>query len=111
MQVRLPDVGRTDRLGDLVGVGVLQQVSGRSGFERAADLRLLDETRHRDHLDVGPACLISRVAVIPSISGIARSIRITSGRPPSRASAPSFSIAWLPPLTSPITSMSSTNAR
>jgi hypothetical protein len=83
--VHLTGLRRADRGGDVGGVRVLEEVPGGAGLERSPDLRLLDEGGDGDDLDIGQRRLISAVAVTPSMAGIWRSMRTTSGRCPPRS--------------------------
>jgi hypothetical protein len=55
--VHLPGDGGPYGLGNFICVGVFQQVAGRPGLERAADLGLLNKAGHGHHLDGRPAGL------------------------------------------------------
>ena len=57
IQVHLPGVRGAHRLGDLVSVGVLEQVTRRPRLECPANLGLLHEAGQGDHLDGGPVGL------------------------------------------------------
>ncbi len=53
----LAALSRPDRRGDLIGLGILEQVTGRAGLKRGVNLLLLHETRHRHDLDLRIALL------------------------------------------------------
>ena len=53
VEVDLARVRGADRLGDLLGLRVLEHVARRAGLERRGDLLLLDEARHGDDLRLG----------------------------------------------------------
>ena len=53
VEVDLAGVRGADRLGDLLGLGVLEHVARGAGLEGRRDLLLLDEARHRDDLRLG----------------------------------------------------------
>ena len=57
VQMDLAALSRPDRRRDLIGLGVLEQVTGRAGLKRCVDLLLLHEARHRHDLDIRIALL------------------------------------------------------
>ena len=75
----LAGVRGPDGSGDLLGLGVLEHVARRAGLERRRDLLLLDELVIATISVSGSSALIRPIAVMPSMFGISRSIRTTSG--------------------------------
>ena len=78
--------GQADGADELVGARVLEQVAARAGGERLDHVGLVGRDGQDDELDIGTRPAICRIASMPEMFGIFRSITTTSGAS-SRASA------------------------